>query len=129
MPICGRGWSVIQVEFGRQSGRLFQSYSACAEACEAGGLRVVCSVSAVQTMLRLGLTCIRIQDAFGADVETVWNTDTRRDGMTGCSCSRHTVEESVCLPPGVYTAVVTFYAKNALGSDSVSCRTKPVRIR
>lgn len=116
------------MEFGRQSGRLFQSYSACAEACEAGGLRVVCSVSAVQTMLRLGLTCIRIQDAFGADVETVWNTDTRRGGMTGYNCSRHTVAEVILLPPGTYTAVVTFYARNGSGSDTVTVRTEPVKL-
>ena len=110
-------------------GRMIRKYSADAQTVVPGELRVVCSMSAVQPMQRLGVSCNRIQDAYGADVETLWNTDTRRDGMTGCSCSRHTVEESVCLPPGVYTAVVTFYAKNALGSDSVSCRTKPVRIR
>ena len=117
----------MRIEFGRQTVQLIRSYSVCAEACE-GGIRVVCSLSAAQTMLRLGVTCIRVQSKYGEDVETVWNTDTRRGGMTGCGCARHTVSETLRLPPGIYTAVVTLYAKSGLGSDSVTCRTEPVTI-
>ena len=113
---------MTQTESG---GRLIHSCSVRAEPCP-GGLRLECSVSADQTMGRMGVTCIRVQNRFGADVETIWNTDALRGGMTGHQCARHIVSEMICLPPGAYTAVVTFYAKNSLGLDAVTCRTAPV---
>lgn len=118
---------MIRIEFSRQTGPLIRSCSAHAEVCERG-IRVECSVAAVKTMLRLGATCIRVQDSWGADVEIVWNTDARRGGMTGHNCVRHTFSEELRLPPGTYTAVVTFYAKNGLGSDSVTVRTDAVTV-
>ena len=119
---------MIRVEYGSRPGRLIQTCSARAEAGEAGCMRVVCSVSAARTMLRLGATCIRIRDAYGADVETIWNTDARRGGMTGHNRNRHTLCEEISLPPGEYTALVTFYARSGLGSDTVTCSTNPVTI-
>lgn len=122
------GGSVVKLEFSRASGRLIQKCSARAQSCGSGGIAVVCSVTAAQTMPRMGVTCIRVQNEQGKDVETVWNTDVRRGGMTGYECRRHTVCEEICLPPGVYTAVVTFYVKNGFGSDSVTCRTNTVAV-
>lgn len=122
------GGSVVKLEFSRASGRLIQKCSARAQSCGSGGIAVVCSVTAAQTMPRLGVTCIRVQNDQGADVETVWNTDSRRGGMMGFRCSRHSVTEEICLPPGVYTAVVTFFARDSGGSDSVTCRTNAVTV-
>lgn len=119
---------MIRLEYGGgQQGNLIRAYSAEAEACE-DGVRIVCSLAAAQRLQRMGVSCIRLQDASGATVETVWNTDARRGGMTARNCSRCTVRELVRVPPGVYTALVTFYVKGSLGSDSVTCRTVPVTV-
>lgn len=119
---------MIRFEYGRLSGRFIQSYSARAIAFPGGILRIECRLTASRTMLRLGVTCIRVQDAHGADFETVWNTDVLRGGMTGYGSDRHSLTEEVAVPPGTYTALVTFYARNGLGSDTVTCRTDPVTV-
>ena len=119
---------MVHLDYGRATGRMIVHCSARAEAVGNGAMRIVCSVAAAQPMHRMGVTCIRIQDVYGTDVETLWNTDARRGGMTGHDCRRHTASETICLPSGVYMAVVTFYARNSSGSDSVTCCTDPVTI-
>ena len=118
---------MIRLEYGGRQDSLIREYAARAEACE-DGVRVVCSLTASQRMQRMGVTCIRVQDASGADVETVWNTDARRGGMTARSCGRCRVSELIRVPPGTYTALVTFYVRSSLSSDSVNCRTEPVTV-
>lgn len=117
-----------QTEYGGHPGQTIRTWSAIAQPAERGCMRVVCTVSAAQEMTRLGVSCIRIRNRYGADVETIWNTDACRGGMTGHNCARHTVSELIRLPAGEYAAVVTFYAKSGQGSDSVTCRTEPVKI-
>ena len=111
------------------SGRYIQSCSAESFDCGNGLMKVKCRITAARRMPRLGVTCIRIRDQHGADVATIWNTDTFRDSMTGYDRDKHVTSEGVVLPPGTYTAIVTFYAKNGVGSDSRTYRTEPVTIQ
>ena len=111
-----------------RTGRLIQTCRATLCFTESGQLVVRCRITATRRMQRLGVTCVRIQNCFGADAAIVWNTDPLREGMTGYNCSAHEIVEPINLPPGTYTAAVTFYAKTVADSDARTCRTAPLMI-
>ena len=92
-----------------------------------GKLKVDFYVTATGVMQKIGATSITVYKCNGTYVGTIWYTNPGRSGMMGSNDYYHSDLETYTVTPGSYYVVVTIYAKNASGFDSIpvttSCKT------
>lgn len=88
-----------------------------------GKLKVDFYVTATGVMQKIGATSIAVYKCNGTYVGTIWYTNPGRSGMMGSNDYYHSDLETYTVTPGSYYVVVTLYAKNSSGFDSIPVTT------
>lgn len=110
----------------RTSQYIYTSYASAFKE-ESGNVKIEFTLSTLGTMTKIGASKIEVYKSDDTLVETFKYTTKGYEDMMGSNTSRYSSSINYSGVPGQkYYAVVTFYASNSSGSDTVTYTTATV---